>query len=101
MPLTNFKVNKNPEVDDAIVVKADDGKERVVTQIPRKALEDRFPQHSRTAGQRVALVETNVDAIANIMRRKYDRGEWQAIPRFGSTIRQISDVTEADLRRAP
>jgi hypothetical protein len=100
MPLTNFSVQPFPEVDDCVVLKADDGKERVVAEIPRRFLDDYFPHRSLTSEKRRTLVLGNLDAIGSTMSRKYEAGEWRPEPRYGSTIRRI-DFSMADLQGGP
>jgi hypothetical protein len=101
MPLTSFEVAPSPEIDHAITIKADDGDKRVVAQIPRHVLDDYFPHRSLTDDQRLALVESNIDAFKAIISRKYEAGEWRDEPRFGSTIRRVDDIDMADIRSAP
>jgi hypothetical protein len=48
MPLRNFAVAPRAEVDDAITIKADDGRERIVAETPRMLLDDYFHQRSLT-----------------------------------------------------
>src|ERR1039458_1327661 len=100
MPLHNFCIAPHAEVDDAITIKADDGKERVVTEIPRVFLDDYFSQRSLTNEQRRKLVESNIEAIATTITQKYEQGIWEAEHRFGSTIRRV-DLTISDLRAGP
>jgi hypothetical protein len=97
MKLTNLNVQKEPEVDDAVLVKADFGADRVIASIPRVALDDYFPHRPHlTSVQRCALVESNRDAIASILQRKCERGEWHDENRFGSTVKRV-DIDKADL----
>jgi len=87
-------------VDDAITIKADYGKERVVTEIPREFLDDYFRQRSLTNEQRRKLVESNIEALATTITQKYDQGIWGTEHRFGSTIRRVV-ITMSDLRAGP
>jgi hypothetical protein len=100
MPLCNYSVAPLAEVDDAITIKADDGKERAVTEIPREFLDDYFRQRSLTNEQRRKLVESNLEALAATITQKYDQGMWEAESRFGSTIRRVV-ITMSDLRAGP
>jgi hypothetical protein len=98
--LTNFKVDSNSAVDDAIVVAGDYGEERVFSEIPRTALDDYFPHRSLNAVQRYSLIESNKDIIAGIMARKCERGDWHSVSRWGSTIKQVN-IDKADLFSGP
>jgi hypothetical protein len=99
--LTNFEVASRLEIDGAIAVKSNFGKERVFAEIPRIALDDYFPHRpSLNAAQRHSLVESNKDIIAGIMARKCERGEWCSVSRWGSTIKQV-DIDKADLFSGP
>ena len=97
MKLTNLIAQQEPEVDNAVLVKGDFGSHRVVASIPRVALDDYFPNRPHlTSAQRHALVESNRDAIASILQRKCERGEWHDEDRFGSTVKRV-DIDKADL----
>jgi hypothetical protein len=97
MKLTNLTVQIEPEVDDAVLVKADFGAHRVIASIPRVALDDYFPHRPHlTSVQRYALAESNRDAIASILQRKCEHGEWHDENRFGSTVKRV-DIDKADL----
>ena len=76
-------------MDDAITIKADDGMERAVTEIPREFLADYFRQRSLTNEQRRKRVESNIEALATTITQKYDQGIWEAERRFGSTRRHF------------
>jgi hypothetical protein len=80
-----------------VLVKADFGPARVVVSIPRIAFDDRFPHRPHlTSDQRHSLVESNRDFIANVIRRKCERGEWRDEHRFGSTVKRVK-IEKADL----
>lgn len=97
MNLTNLVVQRKPEIDDAVLVKADFGGERVIASIPRIALDDYFPHRPHlTEAQRHALVESNCEAIANVIQRKCERGEWHDEGCFGSNVKRI-EIEKADL----
>ena len=66
MPLNDFKAGIIPEIDGSVVVKADDGRERVVTYIAREAIDDFCQRRDLTDQQRVALATKNLDAIGNL-----------------------------------
>jgi len=100
MPLRSFAVAPRAEVDDAIAIKADDGKERIVAEIPRMLLDDYFHQRSLTGEQRQKLVESNIEAIATTITQKYEQGMWETENRFGSTVRRVV-ITMSDLRAGP
>jgi hypothetical protein len=100
MSLRNFVVAPYAEVDDAITIKADDGKERIVAEIRRMLLDDYFHQRSLAGEQRRKLVVSNIEAIATIITQKYDQGMWEAEHRFGSTVRRVI-ITMSDFRAGP
>jgi hypothetical protein len=96
-----FAVAPTAEIDYAIAVKADDGKDRVVAEIPRIVLDDCFPGSALSDEQRRKLVEDNIEIFKAIISGKYERGEWKAASRFGSTVRRVDDINASDLRNAP
>lgn len=99
MPLTNFEISPTQEIDDSIIVKADDGTARVFAEISRIFIKDAF-QHGKFANHdRRSLVVDNIGLISELMSRKYDRGQWQPEGRCDSTIRRV-DISLADLRSA-
>ena len=100
MPLQNFSVVAQRQLDDSVPVKADDGKERVVGYVKRRALDDYFSQRELTLKQRLSLVESNLDPIAATISRKYECGEWRPEDRYGSTVRRV-EIEYDDLRSGP
>jgi hypothetical protein len=48
-----------------------------------------------TSDQRYALVASNRDAIASILQRKCERGEWHDEDRFGSTVKRVDSYLVA------
>ena len=97
MNLTNLAIQEEPEIDDAILIKADYGQERVIASIPRIALDDYFAHRPHpTSAQRRSLVESNRDAIASVVEGKCERGDWQDEHRFGSTVKRV-EIEKSDL----
>lgn len=97
MPLTNFVIDDDPKADDVIVIKADDGKERINQEIPRTCIEDCFPDGSDTHLKRVALLKTQINAITLIMNRKYANNDWQTVMRASSPVRLLGEMTSSEL----
>jgi hypothetical protein len=75
MALSDFRLSQDQGDTAFVVVLADDDKIRVIARIAREAIDDYFPRHRLTQSQRVALVQSNLPQIAEIIGRRYLSGK--------------------------
>jgi hypothetical protein len=96
--LTNVEVLPAPEFENgAVKVKADLGSDRVIIEVGRAALNDRFPKSSFTDVDRNKLVRGNLDSVIGIAAKKLASGEWQTIGRYGFSVKLV-EIMLQDLR---
>jgi hypothetical protein len=74
MALTDFRLSPDQSNGGFVVILADDGKIRAITHVTREAVDDRFRLRGARQKQRVELVERNLVAISDIIKRKYTAG---------------------------
>jgi hypothetical protein len=96
MRLSNFEVLTEPEIDGAIGIKADAGRERVVAYAARSHVDDHLEKRRATNLERLSFIRNNLTVIAGVMNRKFDAGETTLERRFGSMIIRI-DMSLNDL----
>jgi hypothetical protein len=96
--LTNVEVLPAPEFENgAVKVKADLGSDRVIIEVGRAALNDRFPKSSFTDVDRNKLVRGNLDSVIGIAAKKLASGEWQTIGRYGFSVKLVEIMRTVDL----
>ena len=107
MPLTGFQVvDQTPNIDDSVLIVANDRKGRVVAFVEREALDDYgskyFGRPCLSYQQRMFRLrsDNNLAAVAKTISEKYERGETSLLHRYGSTLPRV-DIDLADLERGP
>jgi hypothetical protein len=92
--LTEVRLSPDQSNGGFVVILAEDGKIRAITHVAREAVDDRFQLRGASQKQRVELVERNLVAISEIIKRKYAARETAPhTDRIGMT----NPITTADL----
>ncbi len=71
MAIQDFRISQGQNDDSFVVVLADDGKIRIVSRVGRNAIDDYFESRALSHSQRIALVESNLTQISEIIAKKY------------------------------
>lgn len=96
MMLSNFDVVHAQPDSDFVVVTGWHDRQMVLTYIPTVHLEDHFQVGRLSGKQANLLVDRNIDAFSHIISAKYERGDYRAYARFGSTLPRV-DITLEDI----
>ena len=96
MTLKEFTVVHAQPDSDFVVLHARHGRQLVLAFIPTMHLEDHFRLRRLSGKQANLLVDRNIDALARIVSAKFERGEYRAYARFGSTLPRV-DITLEDI----
>jgi hypothetical protein len=75
MALTDFRLSPDQSNGGFVVILADDGKMRAITHVAREAVEIAFNYEALARNRGVELLERNLVAITEIIKRKYAAGE--------------------------
>lgn len=104
MAIQDFRLSQGQGDDSFVVVLADDGKTRIVSRIARNALDDYFERRELSHRQRIALVESNLRQIGDVIARKYAGRDYTIYTdSLGVTDanNKLIVITYDDLRFAP
>ena len=94
--LKDFSVIHAQPDTDVVVLHCWHNKQMVLAFIPKMHLEDALRRDRLTGKQANLVVDRNLDAFANIISAKYERGEYRPYSRFGSTLPRV-DVTSEEI----
>jgi hypothetical protein len=94
--LKDFSVIHAQPDTDVVVLHCWHDKEMVLAFIPKIHVEDALRRKSLTGKQANLVVDRNLDAFAQIVSAKYERGEYRPYSRFGSTMPRV-DVTSGEV----
>lgn len=81
---------------DYVVLFAMHGRVRVLGFIEVIHLDDYFRRRHMSGREANLVVDRNIEAFAQIMSAKYERGEYRPYSRFGSTLPRV-DITLEDI----
>jgi len=97
MVLRDFNVIHAQPDSDFVVVHGWHDRQIVLTFIPRMHLEDYFHRGRLSGKQANLLVDRNIEAFSHIISAKYERGDYRAYSRSGSTYPRV-DITLEDIQ---
>jgi hypothetical protein len=96
--MTLVDVDCRPQVEYSIQVAGYFGKQRVVYEIPREALDDYFPKRPHlTDKERHTLVKSNLGSITAVMQQKCEQQAWSETNRGRGTF-WFLDFNARDLK---
>ncbi len=101
MMLDDFRLSQGND-ESCVVVLADDGRTRVITQIPREAIDDHLQARELSHRQRIAFAEKNLLQIARVIEKKYYSQDYTIYQdRFGKSDEnnKLITITSKDLDR--
>ena len=76
MAISDFRLSQVQGDNSFVVILADDGKIRIVSRVAREALDDYFERRELSDRQRIALAESNLTQIGEVIARKYAAGDY-------------------------
>jgi hypothetical protein len=94
--LKDFSVIHAQPDTDVVVLHCWNDRQMVLAFIPKIHLEDALRRKSLTGKQANLVVDRNLDAFAQIISAKYERGEYRPYSRFGSTMPRV-DITSEEV----
>ena len=94
MALRDFDVVHAQPDSDLVIVTARDGQHTVLTFIPTMHLEDHFRIRTLSGKQANLLVDRNIQAFSHLISAKYERGDYGAYSRYGSTFPRVDIALE-------
>ncbi len=104
MAISDFRLSPGQGYNSFVVILADGGGIRIVSRLAREALDDYFERREISHRQRIALAESNLPQIGEVIARKYSAGNYTTYTDslgIADPNNKLIVVTYDDLRFGP